>query len=165
MFFTSLVQQYSRSLRVRGSAKVILLSKFHLPQTVTQCCIPPEKNVNWIHVRNWDMSLNESYPSCYSNDLYESLHHGFMFSLMWFITTHWANLSLPFALGNSIISYLNYLQQFFHQQRKNHMTMNRTQNHSSFPENIQLNRNMYWFFFALKFVWSGGTSKGPSSDS
>ena len=62
---------------MRGSAKVIFLSKIHLPTAVTQFWIPQRKSVNWVGVGNGDMSRNISYPYFFSNILYDIFRSGF----------------------------------------------------------------------------------------
>ena len=95
------------------------MSKIQLKTPVTQCWIPPTKSGNWINVGNGYMSRNGSYPYCYSDTLYESLHHGFTFYLTLLNETLRENLSLSFSLIKGIISNLKLFSATLSQTKKN----------------------------------------------
>ena len=160
------MQQYPKLFLVTGSEKGKLLSKIHLPITVTQLWIPPRKYFNLINVRYGDMSNNISFPYSSFNTSYESFHRGFPLSLTWLNATYWANLSLIFAFSEGVISSLNDQQKFYHQWSKMQMKMNKTDKHSYFPVKLTtLEHQVLIFIVSYVFVRPGGTSKGPFSDS
>ena len=117
IYFASspIIQHDQKSSFVRGSAKVNLLSKIHLPKTVTQWWILLRKCSNWINFGYGNMSSKGSYPSSSLNILYDSVHIGFTPYLTWFNAIYWANLSLLFAFSEGVVSSLNDHQQFYHQ--------------------------------------------------
>ena len=82
--------------------------KTHLPTIITQYWTPTRKYVNWINVGNGYMKKYGWHPYCYSNTLYESLHHGFPFSIKLSNAKYWANLSPSFAFIEGVISSLKW---------------------------------------------------------
>ena len=108
---SSFLQQLSRSSQVRGSTNGILLSKTCSPTTVTQCWLSPRKSDNWIIVGNGYISINETYPYFFLNNLFVILYCALPFlsyNYMSFARVTWC---LYFSLSGFIISPLKWSSQ------------------------------------------------------
>ena len=111
------------------------------------------------------MSSRGSYPASPINNLYESLHCGFTFSLTLFNATSRANLSLSFDFREGVISSFKQSTAIL-SPMKNNSDKNEDNTQESFFFCKTYNFGASGTFLKVYiFVSPGGTSKGPFSDS
>ena len=150
---------------MRGSAKWELLSKIHLPTTVTQWWNSPGEYFNWINVGYGDISGKGSYPYSYFNTLYDSLHSGFTFSLTKLNAKSWANLILSFTFREGVISSSKLSAEMLSPMKeKSKENYYNTHALLFFCKTSNL-RSWGTHFLSFVFVHPGSTSKVPFSNS
>ena len=121
--------------------------------------MPEIKYLNWINVGYGDISIKGYYPYYSFNTLYESLHHGFTFSLTWFNAKSWTNSNLSFAFNEDIIAYLKQPAKCLSLMKNNAYENEQNTQSLLFPCKIyNLGASGTDFLFCV-FVCPGGNSK------